>query len=169
MSLAAELLSLAGHLSARERRRPRQASLRRSVSTSYYALFHLLTSEAARLVAPSCAVPATQKIQRWFDHAEMKRVCGMFSTSAAPKQITAILDAPVSSDLQSVAQAFIKLQEARHDADYDLETVWTKLTAQEFVQVAKDASAAWSRIRRSHEANVFALALLSVKLFDKER
>jgi hypothetical protein len=68
-----------------------------------------------------------------------------------------------------VAQAFIKLQEARHDADYNLETIWTKLAAQEFVQVSRDASGAWSRIRRSHEANVFALVLISAKLFDKER
>ena len=169
MSLASELLDLAEHLSTRERRRPRQASLRRSVSTSYYALFHLLTGEAASLVGPNMATGAIRKMQRWFDHGEMKKVCGIFATAEAPKQITSILGAPVSGDLQTVAQAFIKLQEARHDADYNLETIWTKLTAQEFVQVAKDAFAAWARIRRSHEANVFAVALFSVKLFDKER
>jgi len=41
------LLEQAHHLAKRERNRPRQASLRRAVSTAYYALFHLLISEAA--------------------------------------------------------------------------------------------------------------------------
>lgn len=113
--------------------------------------------------------PAARKIQRWFDHGEMKRVCGMFSAAETPKQIRNILGAPVSLHLQSVAQAFIKLQEARHDADYNLDTVWTKLASQELVQVSKSAFAAWSSIRRSHEATVFAMALLSAKLFDRDR
>ncbi|HZL27709.1 MAG TPA: hypothetical protein VFC39_14380 [Acidobacteriaceae bacterium] len=99
----------------------------------------------------------------------MKRVSGMFSAPNAPKGIAPILGAPVSVDLQSIARAFVRLQEARHDADYDLESSWTKFTAQELVEVAKNAFESWARIRRSHEANVFALALLSVKLFDKDR
>ncbi len=169
MSLASELLDLADHLSTRERRRPRQASLRRSVSTSYYALFHLLTAEAASMIGSNMDASATRQMQRWFDHGELKKVCGMFSEADAPEQITSILGTPVSGDLQTVAPAFIKLQEARHDADYGLETIWTKLAAQEFVQVCRDASTAWSRIRRSHEANVFALALFSAKLFDRGR
>lgn len=169
MSLASELLDLADHLSIRERRRPRQASLRRSVSTSYYALFHLPTAESAGLIGSNMDPGAIRKMQRWFEHGEMKKVCGMFSAADAPKQITSILGSPVSADLQTVAQAFIKLQEARHDADYNLETIWTKLATQEFVQVSRDASDAWSRVRRSHEANVFALAFFSAKLFDKER
>jgi len=111
----------------------------------------------------------TRKIQRWFEHSDMKRVCGMFSAPNASKTIEPILGAPVSADLRSIAQAFIVLQEARHEADYDLESFWTKLTAQELVKVARNAFESWARIRRSHEANVFALALLSVKLFDKDR
>ena len=169
MSLPVELLDLARHLSTRERTRPKQASLRRSVSTAYYALFHLLTSEAVSLIGSNMSLVGTRKIQRWFDHSEMKRVSGMFSAANAPKAIAPILGAPVSADLQYIAQAFIKLQEARHEADYDLESSWTKLTAQELVEVARNSFESWGRIRRSHEANVFALALLSIKLFDKDR
>jgi hypothetical protein len=36
----------AKHLANREKKKPRQASLRRAVSTGYYALFHLLIHEA---------------------------------------------------------------------------------------------------------------------------
>lgn len=169
MSLPSDLLEQADHLSKRERQRPRQASLRRSVSCSYYALFHLLTAEATALVGPNLTIDAAHRVQRWFDHGEMKRVCGMFSKPAAPQQLDAILGTPVSADLQSVAQSFIQLQEARQDADYNLAVVWTRLTAQQYGQVARDAFAAWTRLRKTHEANVFALALLSAKLFDKQR
>jgi hypothetical protein len=108
-------------------------------------------------------------MQRWFDHGEMKRVCGMFSTFQPPTAIGSLLGGPVPADLQAVAKAFIKLQEARHDADYNLDSTWTKLTAQEFLQVSRSAFSAWSRIRRTPEGNVFAIALLSAKLFDKGR
>ena len=169
MSLPSDLLEQADHLSKRERQRPRQASLRRSVSCSYYAVFHLLTAEATAHVGPNLTLNATQRIQRWFDHGDMKRVCGMFSRPEAPRQLSAILGGPVSADMQMIAQSFIQLQEARLDADYNLAATWTRLTAQQYAQVAKNTFAAWARIRRTHESNVFALALLSAKLFDKER
>jgi hypothetical protein len=46
MSYADQLLEQARHLAHRERKRPRQASLMRAVSTAYYAFFRLLISEA---------------------------------------------------------------------------------------------------------------------------
>jgi hypothetical protein len=53
MSLHADLLAQARRLVSQDPRRPRQASLRRAISTAYYALFHLLISEAsAMLVSP---------------------------------------------------------------------------------------------------------------------
>ena len=169
MSLPQDLLALADRLAGLERRRPKQASLRRSVSTAYYSLFHLLTSGSITLIAPYVAATSSVRLQRWFDHGEMRRVCVLFSTSATPTSIHRILQAAPSADLQQVALAFVQLQAARHEADYDLGTRWTRSTALDFVQTAKDAFEAWARIRRSHEANVFALALLSAKLFEKER
>jgi hypothetical protein len=46
MAYADDLLELAKHLANLEPVNPRQACLRRTVSTAYYALFHLLISEA---------------------------------------------------------------------------------------------------------------------------
>lgn len=48
MPLPDDLLEQARHLANGERRRPKQASLRRAVSTAYYALFHLLIQETIR-------------------------------------------------------------------------------------------------------------------------
>lgn len=50
---SAELLEQAGNLARREPRRPKQASLRRSISASYYSLFHFLIEEATRLTVGS--------------------------------------------------------------------------------------------------------------------
>jgi len=47
MSLPQDLLAQARLLATKEPRRSRDASFRRSVSTAYYALFHLLTDEAS--------------------------------------------------------------------------------------------------------------------------
>ncbi|MGO9228583.1 MAG: hypothetical protein ACLQKA_05140, partial [Bryobacteraceae bacterium] len=44
MPYADDLLEQSRHLAQRERKRPRQASLSRAISTAYYALFHLLTT-----------------------------------------------------------------------------------------------------------------------------
>jgi hypothetical protein len=45
MAFADDLLSDANHLAARGGKNPKQSSLRRAVSTAYYALFHLLIAD----------------------------------------------------------------------------------------------------------------------------
>jgi hypothetical protein len=175
MSLPHDLLEQANHLASREKKRPKQASLRRSISTSYYALFHLLIQDATGIIGPNMKHFAREGMARWFNHGEMKRVCNFFSAATAPtnkdapRQLSSILGAPVSEDLQTVAMAFIQLQEARHDADCNLTKTWTRLTAQQHVKIAREAFEAWARLKKSHEANVFAITLISIKLFDKER
>jgi uncharacterized protein (UPF0332 family) len=47
MALAEDLLDQAFLLLNKESKNPKQASLRRVVSTAYYALFHLLIQEAS--------------------------------------------------------------------------------------------------------------------------
>jgi hypothetical protein len=175
MSFPLDLLEQAEHLSKREPKRPRQASLRRSISTAYYALFHLLTSDATAILGRDMTIAARQGLARSFDHNEMKRACNFFSSATAPtkekapRQLAPTLAAPVSTDLQTVALAFIRLQEARHDADYDLNRAWNRFTVQQHLVLAKGAFAAWGRLKKSHEANVFAIALVAPKLLDKER
>ena len=53
MSLAADLLQQAQHLLKLDSRKPKQANLRRSISTAYYSLFSLLVDEAAVAVVGS--------------------------------------------------------------------------------------------------------------------
>ena len=46
MSFADDLLEQSYHLLNKDGENPKEASLRRAVSTAYYALFHLLIDEA---------------------------------------------------------------------------------------------------------------------------
>jgi hypothetical protein len=83
MSLHDDLLEQAEHLAKIDARRPKQASLRRAVSASYYALFHLLTSEASALYATDFGLAA--RINRTHNHGEMKKASALIANDKLPK------------------------------------------------------------------------------------
>jgi len=58
MSLHADLLDQAEQLAQLDPRRPKQANLRRSVSSAYYALFHSIRRARERLAITQQDVPA---------------------------------------------------------------------------------------------------------------
>src|SRR5580704_5206468 len=67
-----DLLEQAYHLANREPKRPKQASLRRAVSTAYYALFHLLITETTK----NWKRPTERyTLARMFEHTLMGKVC----------------------------------------------------------------------------------------------
>lgn len=103
-----DLLEIAAQLARLETRRPKQASLRRAVSTAYYALFHALAASCAeQLIGWSKPWAAFSPIYRSLDHAKAKKIL----QNAAAYGPNAALIGPV----------FIQLQERRHLADYDPE------------------------------------------------
>ena len=126
MGIAADLLALADRLARPGPEDPLQASWRKSVSTAYYALFHLLVSEAVQCWSGSPG--ARLSLERAFDHKRMKEISASVvndswkAWSASPP--------PVPDDLKAVAKAFVDLQAARHQADYDSATTWSQTEAQ---------------------------------------
>jgi hypothetical protein len=72
MPFADDLLEQAYHLANREPEDPKQASLRRAVSTAYYALFHLLIEEA---VGNWGVARQRSILARTFEHGKMKSIC----------------------------------------------------------------------------------------------
>lgn len=166
-SLPKDLLEQAEFLANREPKRPKQASLRRAVSTSYYALFHLLNAEAVALLAPNVDEQTQHRMRRWFDHSVMKEICGRFLPSNLSSPLKELIGTSASSDLQLVARNFITLQEARHQADYDTSLAFTRTQAQALIQQAQDAFESWQRIRKTSEANVFILSLVLWKNWEK--
>ena len=75
MSLHDELVEQARHLCDREARRPKQASLRRAISTAYYALFHCLVAGATSSLVPRRHRHLRPLLGRVFEHAGMARGC----------------------------------------------------------------------------------------------
>jgi len=156
MPFADDLLEQAYHLARRERKHPKQASLRRAVSTAYYALFHLLIDDA---VGNWGIVRQRSILARTFDHGKMRSVCDdhvkRFYSAGSPA---------AGLQLMNVAQTFAELQQRRHTADYDNAFRWSQTYAIEQIDQASAAFGDWRAIRATDEAQDFLLTLFLPKL-----
>jgi uncharacterized protein (UPF0332 family) len=164
MSLPSDLLAQARHLINKEPRRPKQASLRRGVSAAYYALFHKLTDASSRFLVGG-AGPGRQELRqalrRSFVHSDMKSISNSFA-GGTPPQVWQSAAGAVSADLRRVAETFVELQEARHEADYDHTRTWTRQEARDLVQRAEHATfQAWDRAKAGRDAAAYLTALLA--------
>lgn len=165
MSLHAELLKQARFLARKEPKKPAQASLRRSVSASYYALFHLLVDEATRLMlAGNVRSPLRDSLARAFRHAAIKQTAVAFTRDSIPPRLAYGMDrAQIQQPLISVASAFIQIQEARHDADYNRAIRFTRREVLDVVDLANQAFRDWHQVRGSLPADAFLTGLLVYK------
>jgi hypothetical protein len=136
---------------------PRQVDLRRAVSAAYYGLFHLLTTEAARNWKHE---DQRDRFARMFDHGRMKTCSSRVSSQALPVDPAEI---PIAADLKLVADSFVKLQQARHTADYDNSKIWSRTQVWEMIVIAEDAKAAWSNIREKRVAQSYLLDLMAIR------
>jgi uncharacterized protein (UPF0332 family) len=152
MNLAEDLLEQANHLARREKGKPKQASLRRAVSTAYYAVFHLLVAEAVGNWKRS---DQRSKLARAFEHGRMKQASVKTRSGGFDGQSPQTV-----ANLKTVANAFIRLQEFRHEADYDDSLRLTRTTALARIALAPEAFASWIAIRKEKIAQDYLLALL---------
>ena len=103
------------------------------------------------------------RIARIFEHERMKKVSG-----ATIKSMGTEIDPGGSSsiegisrmELTKVAQSFIILQQARHDADYNLEKPLDLADAIVEVNRANSAFVAWEMSRNSEAAKEYLFSLL---------
>jgi uncharacterized protein (UPF0332 family) len=149
-----DLLEQAYDLVFKEPANPKQASLRRAVSTAYYALFHLLIDEA---VSKWAVERQRSVLARTFEHGKMKGICDEVVKSAKS-------GGSVSPELNTVANNFIQLQQYRHTADYDNSKQWSRIDAFNVLTLATDASTAWQAISAQDAAQDYLLQLFLPKL-----
>ncbi len=106
-----DFIDVARELLASDKGKPRQAFLRRSVSTLYYALFHALARSCAdALIGGSNADrsrSAWTQVYRSLDHGFARQQCSNSRISAFPQEI------------QDFANLFATMQKKRHRADYN--------------------------------------------------
>ena len=90
---------------------PTQASLRRAVSTTYYALFHCMAENCADMLVGEAGSgqsrPAWQQTYRALEHGRAKQRANQGQMLRFPQEI------------QDFAKKFALMQDKRHAADYD--------------------------------------------------
>ena len=173
MSLAGELLDQAEMLVKREPKNPKQASLRRAVSAAYYAIFHLLAEAAAKQFAELCGradAGTVSRISRSFAHAEIKKVSDKFANSELPAALQSAANAYQSpNDLALVAEVFGLLYQARMEADYNTGEPASRPETQMQIEKAKEAFAAWERVKDSADARTYLACFSLWENWNKKR
>ncbi|MDX8354678.1 hypothetical protein SLH47_20105 [Cognatiyoonia sp. IB215182] len=136
--LADGMLKTARRLVPANAKRLSQSNLRRAISTSYYAVFHAL----AKLCADSL-VGATKsrrpnkawvEVYRGLDHGTSRQACDRAKKVAFP------------DELKDFADAYLQLQAARHEADYDPMVRPNKERALFYIRLAERSIAALNSV-----------------------
>ncbi|WP_299372001.1 hypothetical protein [uncultured Tateyamaria sp.] len=122
-----------GHLAVAKRlattKRPAQADIRRSISSSYYAVFHALARTCANALVGRTPSQRPNKawveVYRGLNHGICKKACEQANS----------VDFPLC--IKEFADAFQQLQEHRHKADYDPNIRFYKADAQFWYDTAR--------------------------------
>ena len=139
---------------------PRQADLRRAVSTAYYALFHAICAAAAdRFIGKAASVQLRAVVLRSFSHREMVKVCQAIENGNPGSRYGRILPTPLPADLCRVASAFVQLQKARHAADYDPVSKHLKAEAQAHIDSAENALSLCAALSKEPAFEAFLLVM----------
>lgn len=177
----AELLTAARRLLGRRagQRGPLpSARVRRSISTTYYALFHFVLDEVGlRLVGTSNELRTRRRIlarcishkgaKTAFDKARGTNINDSVEDFLRPKSGgTGRVPTPVF--VQNLAKAFVDAQAKRHDADYDLNTPLSERDARLLLSRVTRVIQAWRNAStpadRDMKSALCTLILLDGKL-----
>lgn len=131
------------------------------MSAAYYALFHRLTDAGSRfLVRGEDRGALRLAVTRAFDHGEMKSAAQSFVGGTLPAAMRRVAIAPIPPDLTRICVAFIDLQQARHEADYDLTRTFSRREVEDLVARAEQAVRDWSSVAGTPHGDAFLVALL---------
>lgn len=174
MSVAGDLLKQARFLSKKEPKRPSQASLRRAISASYYALFHFVGDESAKLFVGTGPQrkSARNLARRAIVHSKLKAVCleflrpnpkavviKEFWESAENHDPLGIVGDP---DFAILGKNLCDLQAKRHEADYNFARNLSRQDAFDACDQAEAAMEAWKHLKQDkpEALRLFAMAIL---------
>lgn len=167
MSFSLDLLAQARTLIDSDPTRPRQATVRRAVSTAYHALFHFVGDESVKLLigARHQDRPRRELARRAVTHRKLKEVCKEF-LKPVPKPVLQPLwathDVVGNQELRTLCVAVLDLQELAHSADYDLQATIRKSDAVDACDTADMVMAAWSQLQRRHREVALLFATVTL-------
>ncbi|MCE9556098.1 MAG: hypothetical protein K8T91_22345 [Planctomycetes bacterium] len=163
MSLHKDLLRQAERLARLDAKKPKQANLRRAVSSVYYALFHFAVDEACRVAIGSQhdQTPFRQILARAFVHGTMSQACTSFAGGTLKASVTKGLSPAlvIPSAIKTLATVFVELQEKRHIADYDLSERFRREDVLSLIQQAELATKDFAGLPTSNEKKFFLACL----------
>ena len=166
-----DLMDLAERIARLDTGKPRQAHLRRAVSTAYYAVFHFLVEEscAAQIGTLNAQRPYRNALGRAFVHTVMKQSCSSFGAGTLKESVIKGLPRdengryPIPKAIQNIAATFAELQEKRHLADYDLSERFKRSEVLTLIDQAKSHVAAFRVLSTSDERKFFLASLWAWK------
>ena len=134
-----DLIETAKDLTRAKSGKPRQASLRRAISTIYYALFHCLARTCADMVVGGRGANrskfAWRQAYRALQHRTARSRC---------EHQQRIKNFP--NDIQDFASVFVEMQDKRHRADYDPDEVSYKSEVLEDIDEAADILSRFQKV-----------------------
>lgn len=142
---------------------PRQADLRRAVSTAYYALFHSTLREAADLFVGVTNRDTSRYalVYRSIDHKRLREFCEDVVKTTMPKKYAPYApDVGWGQNIAAFAAAVIELQIKRLAADYDPLFRIKKSNARLLVRTGR---AAFARFQKAN--NVWRETFLTLLVF----
>lgn len=162
-----DLLEQAVRLAKLDAKKPKQANLRRAISSAYYALFHLLVDEACRVQvgAQHNQAPYRHVLGRAFAHAVMKEACKSFGGGTIKKGVAKGLPAgfAIPVEIRELAETFVDLQERRHLADYDRTERFKRSDVLSLIHLVEDRIQAFTQLASSNEKRFFLACLWAWK------
>ncbi len=158
-----DLFSQARMLATFDPGKPKQANLRRAVSSAYYALFHFLVDQACRAQIGTQHSQAGYRhaIARAFSHAVMKQACTSFGGGTLKSTVLKGLPATFSvpPEIRTLAGYFVELQEKRHQADYDLSERFQRVDVMTQITMAESCVTHFALLPSSDEKRFFLACL----------
>jgi hypothetical protein len=131
---ADELLNLARGIASLNGNNPRQANVRRAVSTAYYALFHFIVGEATANWSQPEFRPLLGRV---FEHGKIRQACDQVTGGLL--EVPAFENRSTPEDhLKAVARRFIQAQELRETADYEVDGQWRREDAETQIDQVQD-------------------------------
>ena len=142
-------------------RKPRQADLRRSVSSTYYAVFHtVLIAAGDEFVGKTLRNDRRYTmVYRSIDHSAVRKMCEEAAKQTPnAKLFKSLSGARFESSIRQFANLTLALQSKRHEADYDPSHRLTSVDAMFAIYQARTAIDAFEQA--SPESRKLFLTLL---------
>ena len=166
-----DLFAQAEILAKLDPRKPKQANLRRAISSAYYGIFHFFVDEACRIQFGTQHTQAAYRhtLGRAFTHSVMKQACISFGGGTLKASVVKGLprdesgNYPIPEAIQDAASTFVELQEKRSVADYDRTERFKRSDVLIMIDQAKSDCANFAELAMSDEKKFFLACLWAWK------